>query len=384
MKIDERVKDCKDRIERDLASFGDPGTTVEVSRSGRKLDAVWTMRGKRKEATFSISIYGDISVKFGRDQLPYRQFIAGSEMADLKFVARMILQASMSKSRLFIDTKAKLVDSESAAANQQPQSAVRVLTEILNQEDVDRTRVVMVTGDAGAGKTHVLQEFVRLQAEYYVRGQTEKLLLYVDAQGRALSRLNEALATELQDLKVNLTYHSVSVLARLGILIPVIDGFDELLGVSGYDDSFSSLAGFLNELEGEGQMCASARSVYYEDEFLTRVDTTGENQSWKLASVQVCNWKEEDRRQYLNELQNAKSLSDADAENLREKVWEAFGNENADLASKPLFFTRVVGLIERNPEFSGGSDLLRSVVREYLSREQKEKLLDRESSSRVS
>lgn len=390
MKIDEYVKDCKDRIERDLASFGDPGTTVEVIRSGRQLGAEWTMRGKKREAMFFISKDRGISVKFGRNQLPYRQFIAGPEMADLKSVARMILQVSISKSRLFIGTKAKLVDSESAAANQQSQSAVRVLTEILNQEDADRTRVVMVTGDAGAGKTHVLQEFVRLQAEDYIHGQTEKLLLYVNAQGRALSRLNEALATELQDLKVNLTYHSVSVLARLGILIPVIDGFDELLGVSGYDDAFSSLTGFLNELEGEGQMIASARSVYYTDEFLSRMkrmNVADGNRDLKYDSVQVqmLKWDDENRNQYLDELETAKSLSDAAAENLRKRVRKILDNQNpsSDLASKPLFFTQIVGLLATNPEFYGGDDLLRSVVKEYLSREQKEKLLDRQSEELV-
>ena len=140
----------------------------------------------------------------------------------------------------------------------------------------------MVTGEAGSGKTRVLQELVRRQADSYLRGQTNKLFLYVNAQGRALARLNEALATELQDLRVNLTYHSVATLARVGIVIPVIDGFDELLGVSGYDDAFSSLAQFLEQMEGQGCLVASARSVYYEAEFLARAgkeSATGD-QAW--------------------------------------------------------------------------------------------------------
>ena len=101
----------------------------------------------------------------------------------------------------------------------------------MEETDADSTRVIMVTGEAGAGKTQVLQELVRRQADNYLRGKTHKLFLYVNAQGRALARLNEALATELQDLRVSLTYHSVATLARVGILIPIIDGFDELLGV---------------------------------------------------------------------------------------------------------------------------------------------------------
>src|SRR5947209_3382506 len=83
--------------------------------------------------------------------------------------------------------------------------------------------------EAGSGKTRVLQELVKEQAQLYQRGQTDRLYLYINAQGRALARFNEALATELQDLRAAVTYHAVSALVRLGILVPVIDGFDELL-----------------------------------------------------------------------------------------------------------------------------------------------------------
>ncbi|WP_419949479.1 hypothetical protein [Candidatus Palauibacter sp.] len=34
--------------------------------------------------------------------------------------------------------------------------------------------------------------------------------------------------------------------------MPVIDGFDELLGSGGYDEAFSSLAAFISRLEGNG------------------------------------------------------------------------------------------------------------------------------------
>ena len=252
------------RIERDLTSFGDPGATVTVTGSGRRLRARWTMRGKDHDAVFSTSLDRGVSVDIGGRHLTYRAFVAGTDMADLQQVARMIRQAS--KLRLFVPTRADYTDGGDSA----PRPALDLLTTLLDEENDDTTRVVMVTGEAGAGKTRVLQELVRRRANDYIRGQSSKLLLYVNAQGRALARLNEALATELQDLKVGLTYHSVAVLARLGILIPVIDGFDELLGVSGYDDAFSSLAGFLEQLEGEGQLLTSARSVYYEEEFLSR------------------------------------------------------------------------------------------------------------------
>ena len=197
----------------------------------------------------------------------------------------------------------------------------------------------------------MLREFVRQQAEAYLSGRTSRLLLYVNAQGRALARLNEALATELQDLKVGLTYHSVAVLAQLGVLVPVIDGFDELLGVSGYDDAFSSLAEFLEQLHGEGQILASARSTYYEEEFLDRAGRATGDQTWSHESVRVLEWSDEDRRHYVNMRIEEKGWPPADAETLHKRVTSTFsGQQHADLASRPLFFTRVVDRLSRAAE----------------------------------
>ena len=238
----------------------------------------------------------------------------------------------------------------------------------------------MVTGEAGAGKTRVLQELVLRQARRYLSGKTGKLLLYINAQGRALARLNEALATELQDLKVNLTYHSVATLARVGLLVPVIDGFDELLGVSGYDDAFNSLATFLEQLEGDGRLVASARSVYYEEEFLrraSRASTTGGQAAWSHVPVKIVPWEDEDRKGFLDELAERESLPDEERTMLGKRVKEVFKG-NDDLASKPLFFAKTVELLREDSEFSGGDDLLGTLTHRFLEREQDEKLLDRQ------
>ena len=371
----------KSRIEYDLTSFADPGTTVNITGSGRIFRVEWTARGAVREAMVSISLDQGVSVKADGRRMTYRSFVSGPDLADLQTVARMILQVS--KSELFVATRAEYDRSTESIPDFEQGSAIDVLTNLLGKESNTATQVTMITGGAGAGKTRVLRELVRLQADKYVHGQTTMLLLYVNAQGRALARLHEALATELQDLKVNLTYHSISVLARLGLLVPVIDGFDELLGVSGYDDAFSSLALFLEQLKGEGRLLASARSVYYEEEFLARagsISTTGD-QAWEHVPVRILDWEEEDREDYLSNWIKLKDLSDTDSICFKKRVNEIFSNRNIALASKPLFFTKIVDLLWRNPKFSGGDDLLRELVNEYLSRERNEKLLDRQSES---
>ena len=53
---DEYFAYWNDRIRQDLASFADPGTTVDVDGSIRKFSASWTMRNRHREASFSVSV----------------------------------------------------------------------------------------------------------------------------------------------------------------------------------------------------------------------------------------------------------------------------------------------------------------------------------------
>ena len=215
--LDEYLEFLKGRIESDLASFADPGG-VSMERNGRRFDAIWEVRGEPKEAMFKVSQDRGITVTANGQTEPYRTFLAGTRMADLRHMAQMIRHVGTQD--VFVPTRAQLTDSEASL-----RPATDLLSDLLEHHETEVTQVVIVTGEAGAGKTRVLQELVQRQAAAYLKGLTGKLLLYVNAQGRALARLNEALATELQDLKVNLTYHSVTALARVGLLVPVIDGF---------------------------------------------------------------------------------------------------------------------------------------------------------------
>ena len=363
----------KRRIERDLASFADPGS-VATTGSGRRFTAEWTMRGEIRGATFTMSPVRGITVQISGEPSPpqpYDIFLAGTRMADLRHMAQMIVQAGSRD--IFVPTRARGTDPDAP-----PRPATDLLADLLEQHEAEVTQVVMVTGEAGAGKTRVLQELVRRQARSYLDGKTGKLLLYVDAQGRALARLNEALATELQDLRVSLTYHSVATLARVELLVPVIDGFDELLGVSGYDDAFNSLAIFLEQLEGYGRLIASARSVYYEEEFLGRASraSTAGLQAWSHVPVKIEPWQSEDQVSFIDELAQRESLPDEERDTLRGRVSKVFIGNDA-LASKPLFFAKAVDLLRKDPDFSGGDDLLGTLTHRFLEREQREKLLDR-------
>ena len=365
------------RIRSDLASFADPGSTVDLQSSGRDIQAVWEMRGGTRSDTFRVDRQGSAYKLKGRTKEPYRQFLAGPEMADLRTVATMIQRGSPKE--LFVPTRARREgDTE--------KDAIPLLQELVADEgSLDATRLIMVTGEAGGGKTRVLRELVRQQARAYLAAEADALFLYVNAQGRALARLNEALATELQDLRVGLTYHSVASLTRLGLLVPIIDGFDELLGVSGYDDAFSSLTSFLERLEGEGQLIASARSVYYEEEFRARAGRPAAAElSWEEAPVAICDWTERERSAYVDLVASRKNLSPKRRTALERDLTRVFSGPNESLAQKPFFLARTSELLLAEHTFDDGDDLLTQLVQGFLHRERQEKLLDRQQTPLLS
>lgn len=368
------------RIERDLIPFADPGTRLEVIGDKRHLTAHWLARATRQEAVFSLSLDGGVQVSFRGRSLTYKSFLACSELADLLGLAKMILQTQ--SPGFFVPTKACLSDDPEAPRR----AAVPLLQDLLASEPPDVTRIVMVTGEAGAGKTRVLQALVTEQARLYQHGRTETLYLYINAQGRALARLNEALATELQDLRALLTYHGVSALVRCGILVPIIDGFDELLGVGGYDDAFSSLTGFIEELNGQGQIVASARSTYYEQEFVARASSVSSlgAQAWTQVPLEVVPWGGDEFREYVRLYSQGQNLTDDSQQTLQQRVDAIFSGRNEQLRQKPLFVARTIDILQKEPDFTGGEDLLKELVAAYLERERREKLLDRHGGTLLS
>lgn len=363
----------KGRIEKDLTPFLDPGTTLTLSDSARLISAQWEQRQRNYEATFSVSLEAGVSVSFQQQTYSYKSFFASSPMADLLGLAKMITRTRTAP--LFVETKARRLDQDRRAS----EAATSILTDALRDPSgEDATLVIMVTGEAGAGKTSVLQHLVKARAEQYTRGQEHSLFLYINAQGRALARFNEALATELMDLRATLTYHAVSALVRLGLVIPVIDGFDELLGVGGYDDAFSSLASFIEELDGSGRLVASARSTYYEQEFVARANRVSSlgSQVWRQIPVEVLAWGDAEFNEYVS-IRSNQIASEKLPESFARDVERAFRGPNAHLKTKPLFVAKTVDLIANGTQLTGNNFLLDELVNAYLDRERTEKLLDR-------
>jgi hypothetical protein len=154
-----------------------------------------------------------------------------------------------------------------------------------------------------------------------------------------------------------------------------VDGFDELLGVTGYDDAFASLSRFLDELHGAGEIVAAARSAYYEQEFLSRAKLV--DQPWELLPIGVLPWNEQEFGHYVEQRHSREHDPSLDKATFRRRMNEVFQPPmNRDLRSKPFFVAKAAELVFREQEIDLTVGLIDHLVRSYIERDRTEKLVD--------
>lgn len=240
-------------------------------------------------------------------------------------------------------------------------------------DPVGKTQLLFLKGDAGSGKTTLLREVTRAQADLYRQGRSPFLYLYVSAQGRALSNLRDALSGELDDLRAGFTRDAVPPLVRQGLVVPIIDGFDELLGAAGYGDAFVSLHQFLDQLEGLGVLIVSARSSFYDVEFLGRELPDGSRASgYDIVPVTLRPWGDEEIFQYLVRVRGLERLSDEDR-----KAVQDLPSSDRELLAKPFFASLFPEYVDSPEGRNRRISLSEYLVGSYVRRES-EKIVDRD------
>ena len=362
-------------LEKDLSSFADPGTELEQSVEDGWQRVAWHQDGRARSARFHFDDepFPEI-VEFEGSRISYRSFLAGSQMADLRAVARNILNVVPR-----VDNYVSLIAQPLDVDDEPPvgQDSRDLILRLAVPGD-QRTNVIFVSAQAGVGKTTLLRELVRERAAEYLRGQSSAVWLYVDAQGRRLAQLDEAIAAELDDVRARFPYHATTALVRTGALVLVVDGFDELIGsVGSYDEAYSSLASFISDLHGYGCLVASARSSYYEQEFLSRANKSMgfTTDSWILKGVRLLDWNDAQREDYIRRALRGYGAQGRNVDLIHEAVQRVLEQEEvAEVSHKPFFVSRTVDIIFETAELPSGPTLLDRLVAAYIAREVEQKL----------
>lgn len=395
------TEEAVEELRNDIARFSDPTSEVSHHHRPTSTELSWVQRGDRVQATFHWieNAFREVTVDGAR--ITINTFFARPALGDLDAIARNTVR--LAQDSLYVDTKAKLSDVEAA----ETANAVELLTNLVDDHlgglasarvDARTTGIPFVTGNAGAGKTRVLRRLAGQRAKKFINREVGSLYLYVNAQGRALASFDEALAFELDALRSHLFFDAVPVLVRRGLLIPVVDGFDELIsvqvgsptsGASGHEGAFGSLDRFIATLQGRGALIASGRSAFYETEFALRY-MHGERSSrrtWSLFPVEVQPWDEPAVRAFVAKKCEFEGLRDNESDSVIHAVEATFRSPTLHaVAGRPLFVAKVADraievsragtLNSDNPmgPISSAPALVRVLARQTLYREVTDKL----------
>lgn len=365
-------------IKKDIRRFADPGS--DVLMDNRTL--IWERDGRNRTATLRQSDAESWpDVRIGDTWMSYQDFLAGPEMADLDRLAQFVVKTAPDGPD-YVQTLASVGDNDEHMGDnddQRDEDAVGVVAS-RSTEDLPylATRVVLVQGEAGSGKTMVLRHMTLRRAEQFIDGSVKSLFFYVDVQGRSLSRLDDAMARELQDLRARFTYSAVTPLVRSGLLVPVIDGFDELLGSGGYDEAFSSLAAFVATLEQRGAVVASARSSFFDynnfREYATRFGWDG-RLGYRVDPVLVQPWRDAQGDNYVKKA--AKTVNSRKPNKVLSEFRQlrnSLDESNRRVLSKPFYVSRVAELLMEGVDLFSDMTLLDRLVDALVVREHKKLL----------
>lgn len=187
------------------------------------------------------------------------------------------------------------------------------------------------------------------------------LYLYIDCSAIQLRSLEDAIAAEVNRLDVMLTPDRAFSMCRNGLLVLLVDGFDELLGGVGYTDALQVLRGVLRKLGQSGTMLISARSAYLANQYRDNLEASGDLST--VVSHQLLNlepW----------------SLSEVEGLFKNNPNWlpfrSAIGNEELALLRLP-FFARVFDawVLTHSDVRHGDIRLVQMMLDAYLDREMK-------------
>lgn len=220
------------------------------------------------------------------------------------------------------------------------------------------TSVYFLIGQAGLGKTELMLNMARQRATEIEKDPNCMLPLYlfVSSTGRTLSSLEDAVNSALNITKL-LSSQSAKALCRNGLLVLLVDGFDELLGSSGYENALGSLEPWFKELGGRGVLVASARSSYYLTQYRRSLaQATHLNVDHTLAELQP--WSKSSSEEYLRNMGVPKETLNA----IKGRDWK--------ILSVPFFAKAFAAWVSRQ-EVSDTSipSIYEVVVEQYLDRE---------------
>lgn len=360
-------------------TFADPGSELLFDKS----QVVISVNGDLITAKLTAES-GDVYVDEGNGQEPASKWIL-NRLARMPLLASR-LRESVPATEYFVSPSASLLPTLETASKDQvveTKDALSATVAALDARSPLETLVLYITSDAGEGKTSLINELARVQAQRFVDRNSDWLLVPIPLGGRHFLRFDDITVGALQNRYrfPFLYYNSFLALIKMGVIVPAFDGFEEMFVESSSGEALSAMGILVGSLESRGAMVVAARKAYFEFENLKtqeRLFDTIRTMSVGFGKLELKRWSKPEFLQYC---QNRRV---GNAEALYQRVSERLGPTHAIL-TRAVLVKRLIDVAGKSDSLDklleqlhkSGPDFFSVFVRSLVEREANEKWIDR-------
>lgn len=329
----------REDIKSDILAFADDDSDVLFEANGV---VIFYKNGSLQTCQITTNSEGNRIVTYQDEQFSYRTFIA-RKLANLELFARKVNEKRKPIDG-FVDSPAMLKSVYTETRN----TALELLGQECDNFLEFGSKISFITADAGHGKSALLKQYQYLQAKRYLENQSSYLFWHIDLQGRDLVRLPEAIMFDLGELRLpGLYYSSVINLIQKRYIILAIDGFDELAAEIGGMNAVSSLANFINEMQGQGTLIAASRRTFFDThDYLKRTSLLKSNVPHDIIfnELKLKDWTKKEVVEYFT------NCAFDEPEKIYDCVVAELHDENHPILSRPFLLTKLATAIEGDKE----------------------------------
>lgn len=362
-----------------VMTFADPGTDLLFDRSG----VVISVNGDPITASISTRS-GDVYVDEGSGEIPASKWIL-TRLARLPLLAAR-LRESIVTTDYFVSPSATLLPT----LERGPQGdvvntadALNTALATLNDRSPLETQVLYITSDAGEGKTSLINQLAKVQAQRFAENKTDWLLVPITLGGRHFLRFDDITVGALQNRYrfPFLYYNSFLALVKMGVIVPAFDGFEEMFVENSSGEALSAMGILVGSLDSRGSMVVAARKAYFEFENLRtqeRLFDTIRTYSVGFGKLELKRWGITQFMTYCEKREVA------DPNELYRCASDRLGPDHA-LLTRAVLVKRLVDVATTCPSMKqfldqlhqSGADFFSVFVRGLIEREANEKWIDR-------
>lgn len=242
-----------------IGYYADPGTRIQHRDSPRNASINFTRSAIEHRCIF--------------DKVSGEVLVTSPEERRYSSIASLIASPLLADIRGLADTQARVLSKSTShppmpvACTVNGESGGNAYDFVLHALETPstRTRILLIDGPAGIGKTHLIRQLAQARALRAVQSQGHPLL-HVESRGQRLASLHNTIARATQLLRSRFIYSDVPHLVRMRLLDIAIDGFDELVDADGYADAWATLSSFLDEIGPGGTCILAGRDTFFDQQ----------------------------------------------------------------------------------------------------------------------